>query len=80
MSKQGARIKAVWKGMFNYNRELYILYCNAYSKRQAWVCFCHRLADKHGVRPQVVMNYFNGQRDNYEITIETEYKEIEENG
>lgn len=69
--------KSVWKGMFNYNRELYVLYCYAYSKRQAWVALCRRLADKHGVKPQTVMNFFNGTKDNYEITLETEIKEDE---
>ncbi len=73
------KIKQKWRGSFNYSRQAYILYCYAYTERQAWVIMCRRLAKMQGVVPSVVMNYFNGSIRNYEITIETEYKEVKEN-
>jgi len=66
-SKRIKKTKLLWQGIFNFNRELHILYGYAYTERQAWLEFCYRLADKHGVRPQNVMNLFDGTKDNYEI-------------
>jgi hypothetical protein len=66
-------IKPLWKGVFNLNREIHVLYAHSYTERQAWVVMCRRLADKTGVRWSTVTNYFNGDKDNFVIT-----KEIDE--
>ncbi len=71
------KTKNLYKGMFNYHRELYVLYGHAYSERQAWVSFCHRLADKHNLPARTVMNFFDGTKDNYEIRVEVEFHEDE---
>jgi hypothetical protein len=59
--------KPLWKGVFNFNREIYILYAHAYSEKQAWAVMCRRLADKTDVRWNNVTSYFNGEKDNYVI-------------
>lgn len=64
--ERGAERK-VFKGWFNYGHELHIMYAQAYSKRQAWMHFCRRLAKKHDVSIGMVMNKFDGTQDNYEI-------------
>jgi predicted transcriptional regulator len=38
---------------------------------------CKEIARQQGVTPQMVMNYFNGATDNYDIEIETEWREDE---
>jgi len=43
------------------------MYAQAYSKRQAWMHFCRRLAKKHDVSIGMVMGKFDGTQDNYEI-------------
>jgi hypothetical protein len=68
-------IKKKWCGEFNYRRKMTVLYCHAYTERQAWLTFCRRLAAKDGVNAVSVMGLFDGSRDNYKITIEQEYKE-----
>lgn len=70
-----SRIKQHYKGIFNLNREVHILYCYAYTPRQAWAVFCQRLAAKHEILPRDVMKYFDGSKDNYEISLETEIRE-----
>lgn len=69
------KIKNKYRGVFNYSRDVYVLYCFAYSKRNAWLIFCRRLAKMQGVIPSVVMNYFNGSTRNHEITVEMEITE-----
>ena len=68
-------IKQLYCGEFNYRQQMTVLYCWAYSERQAWATLCKRIAKKDGVIPSVVFNYFNGEKDNYKISIELEVKE-----
>ena len=68
-------VKHLWRGSFNYRQTAKVLYAHAYTKRQAWVVFCRRLAEKDGVDPGVVMGLFDGSQDNYSIEIETEFTE-----
>ncbi len=72
-----SNIKTLWRGSFNYNRMPVIEYAYAFSKEQARVVICHRLAKKHGVHPAMVLSMFNGSRDNFNIEIEMEVKEVE---
>ena len=67
--------KSLYKGLFSYRCELEKLFCYAYTKEQAKVTFFHRLAKKHDVSYGAVMSLFDGSRPNYEITIETEFRE-----
>ena len=69
------RCKQLYKGIFNYSREIYILYRYAFTERQVWFQMCRYLAKKDGVHPSVVMNLFDGSKDNFKITIEMEIKE-----
>jgi hypothetical protein len=75
--ENGQKIKQHWRGKFLFNRQSYTLYRYAYTERQAWLIMCRQIARKQGVIPSMVMNYFNGDQDNYKITIETEYKETD---
>jgi len=72
-----AKLKNKWRGSFNYNRMPIIEYAYAFSKEQARVVMCRRLAKKHDVPPAAVFSMFDGSRDNYSIEIEMEVKEIE---
>lgn len=71
-------IKHLWKGLFNYTRQLHVLYCYAYTKRQAWLSFCRQLSRRHNVPLNYVTCYFDGSKDNYEIEIEMEVREVGE--
>ena len=69
-------IKNKWRGAFNYHRTAKVMYAYAYTKKQAWLVFCQRLAKQDDVDFRIVMGLFDGSRDNFEITIETEFTEI----
>ncbi len=71
------RTKNLWKGLFNYSCALEREYAYAFSKSQARVIMCRRLAKKHDVHPSVVLGMFDGKRDNFSIEIEMEVKEVE---
>jgi len=66
-------IKNLYRGAFSYSHEAHILYTYAHTERQAWLIFCRRLAKKHDVSLQTVMGLFDGEKDNYQITMEVEY-------
>lgn len=59
--------KQLWKGVFSFRCELQREYAYAYSKEQARVVMCRRIAEKHGVHPSVVMSLFDGSKDNFTI-------------
>lgn len=62
--------KPLWKGVFNFNREIHVLYAHSYSEKQAWAVMCRRLSNIHNVRWDTVTSYFNGETENYVITRE----------
>ena len=70
-------IKQKWRGAFNYRRSVKVMYAYAFTKKQAWLVFCNRLAEKDGIDPRIVMGLFDGSLPNYDITIEMEIKEVE---
>lgn len=72
------KVKSLWRGAFNFHQTARVMYTYAYTERQAWAIFCQRLAKKDKVHPSAVYGIFDGTRDNYEVKIETEFKEIEE--
>ena len=44
-----------------------MLYAFAYSEKQAWLTFCRRIANEHGVRLGDVMSVFDGSKDNFRV-------------
>lgn len=68
-------VKSLYRGAFNYNHTAVILYRQAYSCKQAWMIMCKHLAEQDNINPRVVMGLFDGTRDNFEITVETEFRE-----
>ena len=71
------RCKDLWNAVFNYNGQMLIEYGYAYTEKQAKLMFCQRIAKKVGVHPGVVTNMFNGEKDNFKISKEIEFKEVE---
>ena len=69
------KVKTLFRGAFNFHQTAIVLYRYAHTERQAWLQMCRYLAEKDGVLPSVVLTLFDGSRDNFEITIETEWKE-----
>lgn len=69
------KIKNLYRGAYNFHQSAIIMYAYAYTERQAWSIFCQRLAKRDGVHPSAVYGIFDGSRDNYQITIEVEYRE-----
>lgn len=67
MPKKHTSIKLKWKGIFNYAREVFVLYAHAYSKNQAREIFFRRLADIHNVSISAVRNHFLDDTDNFSI-------------
>jgi hypothetical protein len=72
------KYKNLWKGLFSYRSEMEVQYAYAYSKAQAKVMMLRRLANKHDVSYQAVFGMFDGSKPNYQIIIETEFKEVTE--
>jgi len=68
-------MKNLWRGAFSYSHEAHILYAFAYSKEQARVIMCRRLAKKHDVHPSYVLSMFDGSKPNFTIDLEMEMKE-----
>ena len=69
--------KQLYKGIFNYSREIFVLYRYAHTERQAWKVMCDFLAKGDSIHPNVVYNLFAGSKDNYKISIEMEVRENE---
>lgn len=74
------KIKNKYRGVFNYSREVYILYRYAFTEKQAWKLMCDEIARLHEVHPSHVFAMFDGSRDNFSIEVELEIKEIDEDG
>ena len=69
-------MKHNWKGIFNFRRELYVKYAFAYSKDQAKVIMARRIAKEQEVLPVVVLGFLKDHPDSYEITLEQEFVEV----
>lgn len=65
-------MKTKYKGVFNLNHEIFILYAYAYSERQAWLNMCRRISKQHEVPLSYVTGEFDGRKDNYGISKEKE--------
>lgn len=71
-------VKSLYCGVFNFKHERYIQYAHAYNCKQAWLLMCKQIAKKQGVPNRMVMNYFNGEKDNFKIDLETAFTESED--
>ena len=78
MLKKVISIKNLWKGIFLYKCEVQILYCYAYSSSQAKIIMARRIARKQGVLPVVVLGWLKDHPNSFEIKIETEFKEVDD--
>lgn len=63
-------LKQLWEGVFNGQRQVYYLYCYAYSSEQARILFCRMIAKKQGVDVWIVLQYFAKGNDNFKICLE----------
>jgi hypothetical protein len=70
-------IKDKYIGRFNFQREIYIEYAYAFSPLQAKMVIMRRIAKKQDVPFFTVYNFFNENKDNWEIQLETEFREGE---
>jgi hypothetical protein len=63
-------------GTFNFSGEISQLETEAITERQAWSQFCCGLAKKYQRQPRVMLNWFDGRRDNYKIQKEGVLEDI----
>lgn len=64
--------KKLFKGLFKFRKVLLVLHCKAVSKKQARVCFCGQIAEKHGVSRLAVLDLFTEGNENFDIMEVTE--------
>jgi len=76
-------MKHLYRGVFNYSREVETVYRMAGSPQQAWFVMTEALSRKHDVNPELVRSRFPLSEEgghvkgpNYEIGLELEMKEI----
>lgn len=67
MRKRELKKKRFFRGVFNHNCAVVVLYAWAYTERQAWAIMCRRIAEGDGVGVLTVMSKFGGSSDNYKI-------------
>ena len=60
-------MKKLWKGTFNYQRQVTTDWVRADTQEEAWRFLCIRIAGYYHKTAQSIRNYFNGEKDNYEI-------------
>jgi len=70
--------KHLWQGVFNGQRQVYYLYCYAYTLEQARILFCKMIAKKQGVADWLVLQYFAKEKGNFKIKLEVEWRETNE--
>lgn len=70
--------KNCYKIVIVMRRETFIEYAYAFTEKQAKLVGVRRVAKKHGVLPVVVNLYITDHPDCYKITLETEFKEVED--
>ena len=72
------KIKNRYKGIFNYQHQVHILYTFAYSEKQAKVLLIKHLSKIVDRDFMSLWGLYLGQIDNYAVMLETEFKECEE--
>ena len=71
------KIKNLWRGKFNNNRQLIVKYAYAYSDKQAFIHMCGQIAKDQDVNKGLIINYFLNKHNSYEIELETIFTEGE---
>lgn len=71
-------IKNLYKCMIQFRKKLYIEYVMAYTEEQARIIIARRIAKKQSVLPVVVLSWMKEFPNNFDIKIETEFKEVDE--
>ena len=64
----------LFRGTFNYSREVIVKYSCAPTWAKAKTNMIEQLAGDHGVSRESVKAIFNGDRDNYKIEIDPEWR------
>ena len=72
-----AKVKHLFKGIYQGRHKLFIERCMAYTEKQAYVILCRRIAKKQDVDPWLVMEYFRDRPDDYSVKLEVEFEEVE---
>ncbi|MFH2034136.1 MAG: hypothetical protein ABIJ26_05470 [Candidatus Margulisiibacteriota bacterium] len=71
------KIKHLYLGYFQFRHKTYIERAHAYTKGQAYLIFCRRIAQKQGVDLWLVLEHFKASPDAYRVDLEIEWKEVE---
>ncbi len=74
MAKRIKKPLLLYTGIFNYARQVIKKHSYAPSEKSARARMVHQLAKEHGVHPSVVAEMFNGNRDNFIIEIDPEWR------
>jgi hypothetical protein len=74
------KIKKLWKGIFNFNNEIKKVFAFAYSKDQAKIIMARRLAKEQEVLPVVVLSWLKEHPGRFDIKIEIEFKDVDDDG
>lgn len=56
-----------FKGYFNYQGQVLILYTYAVGRERAVMNFIHQLSRQLDKTPYHISNFFNGEKDNFQI-------------
>ena len=70
--------KQLFRGVFNLHNELKREYAYAYTEAQAKIVMARRIAKKQEVLPVVVLGWLKDHPNSYEISIELEVREDDE--
>ena len=60
-------MKKLFKGIFNYFGQNFVLHTQTLTEERAFLNFCSQIAKRAGVGRRTVMQKFDGSRDNYLI-------------
>ena len=72
------KIKNRYRGVFNYQHEVHILYTFAITKQRARINFINQLGERVGREPWSLKGLYDGYLNNYSVILETEFEEVEE--
>ena len=59
--------KRLWKGTFNWSGEVFTIYKRAHNESTAFQLMAFELAKRKGLTAWAIRQYFNGEKDNFEI-------------
>ena len=65
--KRTGRKTKLWRGVFNFRKQVIIKYLRAYSDKQAKVFMMRRIASEHNVPYSYVFGLFDGHMQNFSI-------------